>query len=110
MASFVNKLFISVQLIIFLDHVLLPAELAQKFKLLQIGTSGDLPLIIHVPNLQTENRQVHIEVQIQNAHARKNSRNSRNHSIAPQFKVLDYQIIERLKNFVHAYFEFFQHI
>ena len=27
-------LFISVQLIVFLDHVLLPAELAQKFKLL----------------------------------------------------------------------------
>jgi hypothetical protein len=33
--GFVNKLFISVQLIFFLDHVLLLAELAQKFKLLQ---------------------------------------------------------------------------
>jgi hypothetical protein len=33
--GFVNKLFISVQLmIVFLDHVFLPAELAQKFKLL----------------------------------------------------------------------------
>ena len=51
-------LFISVQLIVFLDHVLLPAELAQKFKLLQIGTSGDLPLIIHVPNLQAENLEL----------------------------------------------------
>ena len=30
---FVNKLFISVQLIVFLDHVLLLAELAQKLKL-----------------------------------------------------------------------------
>ena len=30
--SFVNKLFISVQLIFFLYHVLLLAELAQKFK------------------------------------------------------------------------------
>jgi hypothetical protein len=35
--GFVNKLFISVQLIVFLDHVLLPAALAQKFKLLQNG-------------------------------------------------------------------------
>ena len=35
MLGFVNKLFISVQLIVFFDHVLLPAELAQKFKLLQ---------------------------------------------------------------------------
>ena len=35
MLGFVNKLFISVQLIVFLDHVLLLAELAQKFKLLQ---------------------------------------------------------------------------
>jgi hypothetical protein len=33
--GFVNKLFISVQLIFFLDHVLLLAELAQKFKILQ---------------------------------------------------------------------------
>ena len=33
--GFVNKLFISVQLIVFLDHVLLLAELAQKFKFLQ---------------------------------------------------------------------------
>ena len=33
--GFVNKLFISVQLIVFLDHVLLLAALAQKFKLLQ---------------------------------------------------------------------------
>ena len=32
--GFVNKLFISVQLIFFLDRVLLLAELAQKFKLL----------------------------------------------------------------------------
>ena len=35
MQGFVNKLFISVQLIVFLNHVLLLAELAQKFKLLQ---------------------------------------------------------------------------
>jgi hypothetical protein len=33
--GFVNKLFISVQLTFFLDHVLLLAELAQKFKLPQ---------------------------------------------------------------------------
>ena len=31
--GFVNKLFISVQLIVFLDHVLLLVELAQKFKI-----------------------------------------------------------------------------
>ena len=31
--GFVNKLFISVQLIFFLDHVLLLVELAQKFKI-----------------------------------------------------------------------------
>ena len=50
--GFVNKLFIYFQLIFFFDHVLLLAELAQKFKLLQNscmakwwnGTSGDLPL------------------------------------------------------------------
>ena len=35
MLGFVKKLFISVQLIVFLDHVLLLAQLAQKFKLLQ---------------------------------------------------------------------------
>ena len=35
MLGFVNKLFSSVQLIVFLDHVLLLAELAQKFKFLQ---------------------------------------------------------------------------
>ena len=35
MQGFVNKLFISVQLIVFLDHFLLLAELAQKFKLLK---------------------------------------------------------------------------
>ena len=35
MLGFVNKLFISVQLIFFLDHVLLLAELAQNFKLFQ---------------------------------------------------------------------------
>jgi hypothetical protein len=33
--GFANKLFISVQMIVFIDHVLLPAELAQKFKSLQ---------------------------------------------------------------------------
>ena len=37
MLGFVNKLFISVQLIFFLDHVLLFAELAQKFKFLKIA-------------------------------------------------------------------------
>ena len=31
--GFVNKLFISVQLIVFLDHVLPLVELAQKFKI-----------------------------------------------------------------------------
>ena len=36
MLGFVNKLFISVQLIFFLDHVLLLAELAQKFKFFKI--------------------------------------------------------------------------
>jgi hypothetical protein len=35
--GFVNKLFISVQLIFFLDHVLLLAELAQKFKFFKIA-------------------------------------------------------------------------
>ena len=34
-AGLCQKIFISVQLIVFLDHVLLLAELAQKFKLLQ---------------------------------------------------------------------------
>jgi hypothetical protein len=33
--GFVNKLFISVQLMFFLGHVLLPDELAQKFKVLE---------------------------------------------------------------------------
>ena len=33
--GFVNKLFISVKLTFFLDHVLLLSELAQKFKFLQ---------------------------------------------------------------------------
>ena len=37
MLGFVNKLFISVQLIFFLDHVLLLAELAQKFKFFKIA-------------------------------------------------------------------------
>jgi hypothetical protein len=37
----VNKLFISVQLIFFLDHVLLLAELAQKFKGLSSKPAGD---------------------------------------------------------------------
>ena len=55
MLVFVNKLFISVQLIFLLDHVLLLAELAQKFKFFKItvwqailsnGTSGDLSLLI----------------------------------------------------------------
>ena len=35
--GFVNKLFISVQLIFFLDHVFLLAELAQKFKFFKIA-------------------------------------------------------------------------
>ena len=37
MLGFVNKLFISVQLIFFLDHVLLLADLVQKFKFFKIA-------------------------------------------------------------------------
>ena len=35
--DFVNKIFISVQLIVILDHVLLLAELSQKFKFFKIA-------------------------------------------------------------------------